>query len=334
MSSTVIRIMIHGLIALAPSTNDNDPNHITALLADARVPLECVGEHHPKLSFDVADAPEGNEKECRAAGCALDDGGRCVCTDSLRNKQISLEISPPSMVPDPAANSAVQPVQSQEPDSLANNHGVPPDKSSAGKLVYVANLTKPPFNATLNPEYLVAEPKVTNLFARMKIPFARLTACSLSKREDQGEDYVLPMSLKTLSAKGKVTDRSQAFAQMVLATIENIAREQIVTLHISDFNGGNKKSIILAPGNHGYMIDLSNDPDDLKRGDPCDDGVARHFAYFYEFIKDPPAWKNRLIPHVRFVEGKEAGAADHDDCKDPTFHFMDRPICPMASFIP
>ena len=329
MSPNIVKIMIHGLIALAPSA-DNNPNHTTALMLDARVPLECVGEHHPTLSFHVSDAPENNGK-CRAAGCKLNND-ECKCTDSLRNRRIWLELTPEPFAPMPPNAIADQPAD----DSQANNYGIPsePNAPPAEDRLYIANMTKPPFNATLNPEYLAADPRVNDLFARMEIPSNDLTSCFLSKREDQGEAYVLPMSLKTINAPSKSADRSQAFAQMVLAKIK-IKEGEPVKLHIGDFKGGEPTSFILAPGKHGYMINLSNAPDDLKRGDPCDDGIARHFAYFYEFAEVPPVWKERLIPHLRFVKGMKKEVAEVAECEDdPTLNPNDRPICPMASFIP
>lgn len=334
MDSIAVKIMIHGLIALAPSANTNDTNHITALVLDARMPhgAECVTEHRPRLLFHVVKTPEsmGN---CARAGCELNED-ECVCTDSLSRKKIWLQLTPPILLSSTQAAGTNPLAESlSEEEEIVNAQGLPPSGEASGDLFYLANLTKSPFDAKLNMEYLAPDPKVSNLFARMEVPFTRLTACSLAKREDRGKFYVLPLSFRALRARSSENDKFQAVAQMVLARFD-IDQDREIDLYISDFNGDSPLAMRLARGAHGYMINLSNEPDELERGDACDDGVARHFAHFYEFAEDPPAWSDRLIPHVRFVSGLEASQAQHPECLDPTFDFMDRPICPMASFLP
>jgi len=323
MSSIPFKIMLHGLIALAPSVNSNDPNHITALLFDGRPPstIECLGEHHPKLTFLVSP---GDQEECSTAGCEV-SVDTCECTESLAGKKIWLVISP-------QAGLASQKLPSDGDEALANNHGVPANKAAAGSLLYVANMTKPPFNMEIDPDYLAPQPRAQNLLARMEVPFSTLTACSLSNREDQGTAHVQPMSFRKLGRTGKNEDQSQALAQMVLAKFD-IDVTQNATIHMSDFSGANEHSILVAPHPvHGYMVNLSNETDKLDPGAPCDDGIARHFALFYEFAKNPPAWADRLLPHVRFSSSTIAESVNPDICKDPTLNFMDRPICPIASF--
>jgi hypothetical protein len=98
--------------------------------------------------------------------------------------------------------------------------------------------------------------------------------------------------------------------------------------------------MVLAAGANGYLVNLSNEPDELDRGDPCDDGIARHFAHFYDLAENPPDWDRRQVPHVRFTQGMRISGFDPDpataeaeECKNLTFTLMDRPICPMGSFL-
>lgn len=325
MNETIFRIMMHGLIALAPSSS-GDPNHITALILDARMPHhedKCVSGHHPELSFRVADIPE-NAGKCSAAGCTK-NGSQCTCGEGLSGKKVKLEL----------ASSLSSPILESVDDNLANNHGLP-SQAQMGSMRYVANLTKPPFSLKL----LDPERMGHHLLARVEVPFEKLTSCSLSKREDQGDTYVIPMGIRGFGRRSRVTDRSQAFAQMVVAKF-NVPAGQPVSITISDLDGTNAQTMSLAPGTNGYIIDLSNEPDDLPRGAPCDDGIARHFAHFYDFTENPPDWSNRMVPHARFTQGMlisgfdlDPAAAEPEECKDLTFNLMDRPICPMGSFIP
>lgn len=341
MNETVLRIMMHGLIALAPSANVNDPNHITALLLDARMPhgTECVTAHRPELSFLLA---EGQPGKCDDAGCELIGERHCKCADSLSRKQIWLQILPASLPDPPAAALA----ETEDGEDRANDYGLPSLQApmGSGKLFYVANLAKAPFNARLNPDYLAPQPNSQNLLARMDVPFEKLIECSLSKREDQGDTYILPMGFRAIGRRSRADEPDQALAQMVVAE-RKVPAGSTVRLHIADFDGSNQKTLVLATATHGehnpvYMIRLSNEPKVLERGDPCDDGIARHFAHYYEFAENPPAWSDRLIPHVRFTTGLRVSGSQPDPnsvepeaCEHPTFTLMDRPICPMGSFL-
>src|SRR3954451_2426958 len=99
MSAIPLKIFLHGLLALVPTTDPMGVHHLTALLVDGRMPMqeECGMEHHPKLSFLVAET-----SECIDAGCSV-DVCQCTCgydittgtdTDFLVGKQVSVEISP------------------------------------------------------------------------------------------------------------------------------------------------------------------------------------------------------------------------------------------------
>lgn len=323
MTSTLFRIMMHGLIALAPSSS-GESNHITALLLDpqmSHVNDVCVAKHKLEISFRIANVEE-NRGKCSEAGCTK-IGNQCTCAEDFSKKKIKLEL------PGPLSS----PAQERLNDDLSNNHGLP-STTSIGSIRYVANLTKPPFNLTL----LSPEMMDHHLFARMEVPFEKLTSCSLSKREDQGEKYVIPMSIRTFGDRSRATDRSQAFAQMVVASF-NVPEGQ-VRINISNFDGTNPQSMLLEAGMNGYMIRLSNEPDELERGSPCDDGIARHFAHFYDLAKSPPVWGDRQVPHARFTQGMRISGVDPDpataepaECKNLIFTLVDRPICPMGSFL-
>lgn len=327
MSTIPVKIMLHGLIALAPVQGANDPNYISALLFDGRTPptiIQCLdAQHQPRLEFPVSQEEQEN---CSDAGCVVEND-TCKCTASLEGKRIWI---------DPQLSVGSQRLPSDSDESLANNHGVPSNKTAAASPFYIANLAKPPFNMKLDSKYLEHR-MVENLLARMEFPVSALTACSLSKREDQGEAYVQAMSFRPIGARSEAGERSQALAQMILAQFK-IDEAQKVTINmesLDDEGHVNVHSIVVAPHpEHGYMIELSNEAPPLGRGNPCDDGIARHFALLYEFAEKPPVWADRLIPHVGFIQSKRAKDINPDVCEDPTFNLQERPICPMASFLP
>lgn len=328
MASTVFRIIMHGLIALAP-TAPGDQNHITALLLDTQMSHDthdtlCASVHHPELTFRIAEIPE-NERKCSAAGCNP-VGTECACGDGIFKKKITLEFSGP--LSDPL------PEQLPLDDNNVNNYGLP-TASTIGSRRFVANLTKAPFNLKLLDSAMLDN----HLFARMEVPVEKLVSCSLSNREDQGGKYVIPMGIRAIGERSRASDRTQAFAQMIVAKFD-VPEGQQIRITISNFDGSDPQSMVLAAGEFGYLIRLSNEPDELERGSPCDDGIARHFAHYYDLAENPPAWEKRLIPHARFTQGirfdgsdPEPAAAEAEECKNLAFTMMDRPICPMADFL-
>src|SRR3954471_2777320 len=270
MSAIPLKIFLHGLLALVPTTDPMGVHHLTALLVDGRMPMqeECGMEHHPKLSFLVAETAE-----CIDAGCTI-SGNLCTCmhdtttgADPLVGKQISLEISP-TPAPTPGKPSGALPV-----------NPLPSDSGEAASFSYVANLSQAPFSLAVDPIYLNPVPSPaarTHLVGRMELPYNSLTACALATREDGGEANVHSMSfreLHTVSGSGEV---SYALAQKVIAELtvpDAGAGEQVVKLHVHDFDDSNDLSFTLSPIAGAYRIDLGNDPDGpLDRDAPCDDG--------------------------------------------------------------
>jgi hypothetical protein len=169
----------------------------------------------------------------------------------------------------------------------------------------------------------------------MEVPYEDLTACALATREDGGEANVHAMSFRKLHDPSASDEVSYALAQKVVAELtipEAGPGGQIVKLHISDLGGGNDHSITLSAAIDGYKIDVSNDTVGLDRDDPCDDGVARHFAHFYDLSTNPQT--PPLLPHVRLTQFKSSIPLQPTVCKDNTFQVGNRPICPMATFNP
>ena len=326
MSSIPVTIVLHGLVALVPAIDvNNTSNHMTALLVDATQlsAHQCVAQHFPSLDF----VPQ-TLADCVNAGCNL-SGSTCSCTTSLAGIDISLSVQPPPALPRQRLNKSPQ-------------HPLPLDvainPSEAIDFAYVANLAQTPIGATLNPSYL-GTPPPGNLLARMAFDFESVAACALAAREDEGLANAHAMTFRALQARGSVNEPNQAMAQVVLARLtvpDAPPDQQSVTLRLHSFSGATDRSIVLRPGaaEQGYKIELSNDipPPGLSPDDPCDDGVARHFAYFYELALNPPAWDARPVPHMKFTSSKPRRYLTSDACSVPDFFLMDRPACPMGSF--
>jgi hypothetical protein len=330
MSALPLRIFIHGLIALVPTT-DPGGTKMTALLVDGRTgnPTECMTEHHPRLLFTAQQ-----DADCISAGCDPIGGGTCNCaydsaagTDPLVNEKIWLEISPSPTL------------GTEKPASSLPGHSLPDDSREAGSFSYIANLSREPFNLKVDSKYLAPNPPTgEHMVSRMEIPYRSLTSCSLAALEDGGEANVHTMSFRTLGSASDSGDISYALAQMVVTELE-VPDGGAVKLHISDFGGANEHVIPLASsttkifGDTVYGIELSNDPEaPLPYDHPCNDGVARHFKHFYDLAENPPTL--RLVPHVRYTQFKSFAPLEPRACKDRSFDLMNRPICPMGTFNP
>ena len=92
MSTIPVQIILHGLIALVPVEGAVPPNHMTALLVDAReLPSEatpsekfCFAPHVPEVIFPLTD------KCPREAGCQIRSSGT-LCACKLTNQEIRIE---------------------------------------------------------------------------------------------------------------------------------------------------------------------------------------------------------------------------------------------------
>jgi hypothetical protein len=314
MSSTVLHVMLHGLIALTPINDADGANRITALLVDARTEppgytLQCFAEHIPTLKV----TPQ-TTAECRNAQCKV-VGAQCEC--ALSRQEVTLSIDPPLQLAKRRLNMRPQ-------------NSLPFDQQSAHDFSYVANLTQGPLGRELDPRFLDAIPPDA-LVARMSLPLENIETCSFSARQDEGNQLVHPLSFRKAGDLEKPGDGSQALAQEVMSLV-TLPEQATVTVTISDFGGGNRHDLRLKRGDKGYKIELTNMRKvDLLPGDPCDDGIGRDFAFFYELVKDKPDWKDRLIPHIKYTRWKSSKDLDTDRCH-PVKAPSSRPICPMASF--
>lgn len=334
---------MHGLIALVPSfvpsSDSTGVNYMTALVLDAREAHsegdgpahgtdtdrcnDVTSEHHPVLTFLAAQT-----SQCLDAGCTSPGGGLCRCEeDVLAGKHISFEFSPGR----PA-------LEAQQLGNELPRASLPDNVAEAGNFAYVPNLAQRPFMLALNSDFLAASPSKElreTLLARMEAPFTQVTACSLATRQDEGEDYVHALGFRELHHSSKPGEVSQAVAQKVVLEFLLPEEATSISLVITDFaDPQNKKTIPLRRRlNSSYKIDFSNHPlKPLELDDPCNDGVARHFAMYSKLAKAAP---NPLLPHVKLTQArrkKEIG--EPEVCNDPIFGILDRPICPMAVFNP
>lgn len=318
MGATTLTIVLQGLLALVPNNEPGGANQMTVLMLDGTKHshgIECMGEHKPQLVVRADTA------KCELADCES-LGGLCFCGPALSRKDVWLEIQP-----QPAPPRQVLP---KDPP-----RSIPRNRQEAAGIGYVANLARPPFNLSLNPQYLSASPP-ENLFSRMQFPFERLTACALARRFDGGEAYVHALGFRLLGNEWEEGEISQAMAQRVVASVtipDAGAGGPSVILHLKNLDGAGETTIPLLPtGSGGYVIDYSNDTPPIPAGAPCDDGIARHFSSFYDLAQFPLAPNQRLIPHVRLTQLKCADALElpSEICNPPVFHPLDHPICPLV----
>jgi hypothetical protein len=326
MSATTLTVVLQGLLALVPNNQAGGTNQMTVLMLDGNHAhgMECVSgkkyEHKPRLRI------RADNRACEEAGCDSDQGiCSCEATD-LKRKEIWLEIQPQ---PQPPLNQ----LPKNDPP-----RAIPTNRQEAAELGYVANMSLPPFNLSLNGQYLSASPP-SNLWARLRFPFESIMSCALAKRFDGGGAFVHALGFRKLGALWQKDEASQAMAQMAIASVTIPDPGETgpkVILHLKSLDGQGEAMIPLDPsGPHGYVIDFSNNTAVLPVDDPCDDGVARHFSLFYELAENPPSMKDRLIPHIRLTQSTRAEELALEECEIPDLNApLDRPICPLAMFSP
>jgi hypothetical protein len=329
MSTLPLQIVLHGLIALVPIDSSGQTNEMAALLLDGRTPPphECITPHHPLLKFRVAPLAA-----CRAVpGCSV-NGLFCECGEgALAGRQITLAIEP----------SPVPPLQSL-PKSPANS--LPSTKTEAVQFGYVANLAQVISGFQLEPSFLDPKSPPASLFARMDVPFDSLLACRLYSLIDDGKKNAHSMSFRKLGTTSALGEAHQALAQMVIAHLDvpdpGGSGPQTVTIHLTNFDGTDDRAIPVDPTVDGFRIDLTNETDHLMPGQACDDGIARHFALYYELAKTATPWDDRQVPHMKFTrfvnadDPNDPNSVANPACVLPDLAVMDRPACPMASYYP
>lgn len=331
MSPILLRIVLHGMIALVPFDSATNANRMTALLVDAHafpadvdpvlhpgaLPLgfeQCFVPHMPMLSVKTKTA-----QECVAVrGCRIESN---LCNCMLSRQDLSLEVTP-------ALNLAMR--------SLDSPHGsfpLPFDQNEAASFRYIGNLTEK-LNQQLDPRFLDTVPP-NALVARMAFPFESAVSCSLALRSDEGSRNVHALSFRTVGTLEGPGEVSQALAQQVVSTL-TIPEQATIAIRVKDFATGTEQLLNLDPTANGYRIDLSNMREtEMLIDDPCDDGIARDFAFFYELALNKPAWKDRKVPHIKLSRWKSSSDLDPKDCIAVRDHApSSRPICPMGSFAP
>ena len=320
MSATTLTIVLQGLLALVPNNEPGGTNQMTVLMLDGNHShgIECMKPHTPELRV-LAD-----NTECGAAECTANEG-LCICDQSiLERKDVWLEIQPN---PDPPRQTL--PTSPPRP--------IPRNRLEAEDIGYIANMAQPPFNLHLNPQYLAPVPPL-NLFARLQFPFDTVTSCSLSKRSDGGDANIHSMGFRRLHLDWNKREFDQAMAQMVVASVtipDTGADKPKVVLHLKSFGSPSDATITLQPDSIGYLVEFFNNTTVLPLDDPCDDGIARHFAMYYELAQNPPAPEDQLIPHLRLTEFRCCAEALLPlACLRPLSSPLDHPICPLAIFNP
>ena len=322
----LLRIVLHGLIALVPFDSATSTNRMTALLVDARafpagvdpdsLPIgykQCFVPHMAMLSIDLND-----QNECRAIhGCKV-DSTHCNCM--LSRQDLTLEVTPtPSLT-------------MRNLDSPATSLPLPFDQDEAASFHYVANLTTR-LGQQLDPRFLDTIPP-DPLAARMSFPFDSVTSCALALRFNEGSRNVHALSFRPAGSPEESGETSQALSQQVIATLPIPDQAQVV-LNVRDFASSTSLPLTLKPNATGlYSIELSNMREaDTLVDDPCDDGVARDFAFFYELALNKLEWSKRKIPHIKMTQWKSSSDLDPDVCSKIRTHApSSRPICPMAGF--
>ncbi len=327
MSVVNLQIVMHGLIALVPVNSTDGVNHMTALLVDARQPpaamtepyRECFVEHLPQIEFPT----ESNQCRSELTGC-IHNGSLCTCP--LAGHEILIE---------PGKEPVKQKLASEPPRHLPLDREASIDFGYLANLSYLPDLPTP--QKTLNREFLSSDPPRA-LVSRLTFPFDSLLPCDFSSRHEEGADNVHPLGFRPIRRVEQRGELSQAVAQQFVATVALDAAAAAPILRLRPFAGGPERTFRLkqAPPPPGeeprpIRISLTNARPMFHHPDvPCDDGVARDFAFFFELVQDPPPWDERPIPHLKYTVWKSAADIEPracDDAKAP----MDRPICPMAS---
>lgn len=316
MSSVTVNLVFQGLIAFSPIYQTNHmASQMTALAVDSRVAPSnsvCVVDHMVMLEFPAA-APD-----CQAApGCSW-SGGTCSC--HLDRQEIEL-------------------LGEANPTSIAIPQGPPPslplDKtpSTAGSFAYVARLPNLG-NFTLDPQFLATNPPAA-LAARFTFEFDSLLACNHAVRPDNQTDNVHSFQFRKLGDRGKPEQLHQAIAQTLVATLTVDTTNGDPVLRLRQFGSTAHSDIPLDVSNPDEDVDvwiMNHRPDSpLPFGNPCDDGIGRDFALYYELTEDPPAWSKRVLPHVKLAPSKPHSDVDPAQCsrfKAP----MSRPVCPLVGF--
>ncbi len=302
-------VLFGGLVALVPETTALGANHITALMLDARTGTRrnCSSPYRPLLKLETSPS------ECLEAGCTLmSRGGRgegVLCTCSLDRQDVSI---------DPDVDPPLQILRREPPNIF-------PAQATAGDFSYIINLSRPPLDQVIDPKYLGSWPP-QKLLARMRVPFESITACNLSSSKDV-PGRVLAMDFRKQNLRlAREDDVRQAVAEEAVVSFR--PAYPLVTVTIRDFGGDNPRSMTVR---RGPIFFLNEQEQFLPPGADCATDISMDFALFYELSLNPPAWEDRLIPHLR-QDLVSDNNFDAPVCSRFKFRFQHHPVTPLAVF--
>jgi hypothetical protein len=333
MTSVIVQLFLHGLIALVPLTGaDGKANQMVALAVDARqeqldklkLPsdLSCVKHHDPMLRMPIRDGAQG---ECDAvAGCTsfTPDQGTPRCECQPVRKKIWFE---PSISPQPQVLPTAVPPKDKE---LPASHN--PDFS------YVHNLGTA--GRKLDPAFITGAPSL--LLDRMTFPFDSVTACKLAARDQDKDSYnIHSFSFRRLKdPHDPAQHTSQGTAQALLVSTQyQVSAQQPLKLHLTNLDGSDDRAITL-PQSGVVAITFMNSRQATELDDPCDDGVGRDFALFYLLSTEPPTspadWLSDKVrlPHVKFTVWAKSSDVETLECDKVKKLIMSHPVCALAAY--
>jgi hypothetical protein len=319
----VLRILLHGLIALVPMPHSSRMAALAIDVVNPAVQQKCTAPHVPTLTFTPLQGP------C-PAGChpSGQSGQSCSCTLPAGSLQVvGFEATAAPMLSEP---------RREPPDSL------PEDEQHAAEFSFLFNLDN--INYKLLKTALNDDPG--NLVARMVFPYTRLTACDLAIDPATlgGYEPEVPVHSFNFHPEGSAMGgRSQPVAQGLVAEADVSGSVSLLLAKYGD-QGVVKiplQSSTCAGDKTCVEVSLMNDREKpLKPEDPCNN-PGRDFAYFYELATLPLPWAQRPIPHL---ETRQTSHAEKDlqpvacgNLMSGTFHpkgFYTHPVCAMAMFYP
>lgn len=350
--NVVIEIVMYGLIALVPPAEL--PGEMTALLVDsehaiaheaALRPVQyggCLVEHAPEIIFPTSS------QACTKYGapCTLGLDGLCHCLLSKseeghkRKYLINWDSTPQTQEVThgrvPTAPSSTLPF-SFKMKSGGSPEWVPNISSLLSKPGRTLEKYRPNLkseNIQLKRASLTSLPD--GLTARAHFAVDEIFACDLSTRPEAGAKNVHAFSFRPIGSPPHSDSLTQAIASKVVAVQKIVTSPgSHVNLVLQEFGGSEEPRKLVFPlptDVQEFRITLRNERPYFDNPDhPCDDGIGRDFALFYQLAEDVPAWNLRPIPHIEHTIYRNQEAVEPKKCANYKASH-DRPICAMAMF--